>query len=126
MAKIHTIKKLDAIANTVLNELKHIGAFKWHVSNYHSIYIKFRDTRLGSIRIADHNGREKYNYKYQLTDASNRKLIRATIFKIRDHAKSIPDFNPDKFIVYSTAQNKYVEVESFDEYKNVILKKVIA
>lgn len=34
--------------------------------NTNSKYIKFRDSRLGSLRISDHVGRSKYSYRWQI------------------------------------------------------------
>jgi hypothetical protein len=48
----------------LLNNLRHLGAIKWH-SNTTSFYIKFRDIRIGSVRLSNHNSRERYNYTYE-------------------------------------------------------------
>ena len=60
------------IRKTLLKELKSYGIIDWHKSLHDSRYIKFRDCRLGSIRIANHPGRQKYNYTYEIsTDDEN-------------------------------------------------------
>ena len=43
------------VNDTFMSVLKPYGALEWHKSKYNSYYIKFKDTRLGSIRIADHD-----------------------------------------------------------------------
>jgi hypothetical protein len=59
-------KRIHVAKKQVLRRLKALGANLYHVSKYDSIYIRFRNKRLRSLRIADHNGREKYKYKWNL------------------------------------------------------------
>lgn len=54
----------DLVLN--LNECD-IECYLYHVSNSgNSFYIRFKDARIGSIRISDHEGRDRYRYKYNL------------------------------------------------------------
>lgn len=57
-----------SIANKIINELKlfDIHAYIWHVANTGSVYIRFSDNRMSSIRISNHNGRSRLKYKYNL------------------------------------------------------------
>lgn len=50
-----------------LNDLG-IGCYIWHVATTGSIYIRFDDNRMCSIRIGNHDGRSKLKYKYNLRD----------------------------------------------------------
>lgn len=54
----------DLILN--LNDLD-IECYIYYESRLkNSYYIRFEDARIGSIRISDHNGRDKYRYKYNI------------------------------------------------------------
>ena len=56
------------VANKLLVTLKEIGieGYIWHVATTGSVYIRFKDNRMCSVRIGDHNGREHLKYKYNL------------------------------------------------------------
>ncbi len=56
------------IAEEVVKHLNqhNLGAYIYHKARSGSAYIKFEDTKLCSIRIGDHDGREKYRYKFNL------------------------------------------------------------
>jgi len=44
-----------------------LGAYIWHNSETsNSVYIRFKDSRMGSIRISDHKGKSKYKYKFNM------------------------------------------------------------
>lgn len=57
-----------AIAKKLVQSLndKGIKCYIYHQSKYNSVYVKFEDERMRSVRIADHKGREKYKYKFNL------------------------------------------------------------
>lgn len=61
-----TDKKIRNIVKTLLSELKLLSPYIYHVSRWNSVYLKFKDIRLCSVRIGDHNGREKYRYKWNI------------------------------------------------------------
>jgi len=56
------------IASKLIVELgrKEIEAYIWHAATTGSVYIRFQDARMCSIRIGDHEGRSKLKYKYNL------------------------------------------------------------
>ena len=108
-------------ANYLLANLKSIGAIKWHTSTYGSKYIKFKDVRLGSIRISDHKGRTQYNYTYELTDISTTEEIDNVIQLIKAKSRILSNFNPENFIVYSKTQQRYIQLKSLNEYKDHVL-----
>jgi hypothetical protein len=56
------------VANSIIDSLKEkdIDAYLWHKATTGSVYIRFKDNRLGSIRIGDHKGISKYKYKYNI------------------------------------------------------------
>lgn len=114
---------IKQITKQLLKALKPLGAIDWHTSNHGSRYIKFKDVRLGSIRIADHKGRTKYSYTYELNDLSTEDEILLVIFEIKRKARTLPNFDPQKYIVYSEKYRTYVEAKNFKAYKNHILKK---
>ena len=115
-------KSLYETANQLMKELESIGAIKWHTSTYGSMYIKFKDVRLGSIRISDHKGRKQYNYTYELNQHNTKPDILAVVGSIKSKARTLSNFNPEHFIVYSKTQQRYIQLNNFNEYKNYILK----
>lgn len=61
------------LAERIISELKQKGveAYIWHVAGSGSTYIRFEDNRIGSVRLADHKGREHLKYKFNVrTDAA--------------------------------------------------------
>jgi hypothetical protein len=50
----------------VVKRLQVLGAYLFYSAQTGSQYVKFTDPRLGSLRIGDHGGREKYRYKWNL------------------------------------------------------------
>lgn len=110
------------ISNILKEELEPYGLLFWHESKHGSLYYKFKDTRLGSIRISDHKGRDKYNYRYELySDSSKKEDVFSVIVGCIESSYQIEDFDPTKFIVFKN--KKYSELNNFKEYRNHILKK---
>ena len=58
--------EIRELRRRVLTELKDLGAYVYYSATTGSIYIKFEDARLCSLRIGDHDGKEKYKYKWNL------------------------------------------------------------
>ena len=114
-------KSLYETANKLMRELESLGALRWHTSITNSIYIKFKDIRLGSIRISDHKGRTQYNYTYELNENSTKSDILAVIGNIKAKSRILSNFNPENFIVYSKTQQRYIQLKSFNEYKDHVL-----
>ena len=56
------------IANKIIAELQKEGvtAYLWHKATTGSVYVRFEDPRIGSIRIGNHNGRDQYQYKFNV------------------------------------------------------------
>lgn len=56
-----------AFAEKMIRELSSRGirAEIWHDAGK-SVYLRMDDARLGSIRISDHEGREKYEYRWNM------------------------------------------------------------
>lgn len=62
-------KRVRMIVIHLLDELEGEGAYLYHVSQFDSVYIKFKDEDLKSLRVADHNSQgmcKKYKYKWNL------------------------------------------------------------
>lgn len=114
-------KSLYETANQLMKELESIGAIKWHTSTYGSMYIKFKDVRLGSIRISDHKGRKQYNYTYELTNTDTIETVNNIIKRIKEKSQVLSNFDPEKYIVYSPKQRCYLEVSDYETYKDYIL-----
>lgn len=68
MGKTNKFKKAEDIANCVIDVLteRGVGCYIWRKATTGSVYIRFDDNRIGSIRIADHEGRSRLKYKYNL------------------------------------------------------------
>jgi hypothetical protein len=57
-------RKIQSTVAWILRELKPWGPVVWAQATTGSTYIKFPHWKLGSIRISDHPGIEKYSYKW--------------------------------------------------------------
>lgn len=112
---------ISSITKHLLKELKEFGAIDWHESKHTSRYIKFKDTRLGSIRIADHKGRSKYSYTYELTDTSTKEDIFKVVECIKIKSKTIYNFNPKAYVVFDKFNKVYINLANFEQYKKFIL-----
>jgi len=113
------------ISNVLVESLKNYGSIKWHKNSNHSFYIKFRDVRLGSIRIANHRGRDRYHYTYEIfkSDKDIERKIDDIVNAVIDKSQRIYNFDPEKYIVFDIKERKYKEVNGFREYKEAILNK---
>ena len=60
------VKVLRNMRDLILQSLKEHGAYLFYDAASGSQYIKFKDPRVGSLRIADHKGKERYSYKWNL------------------------------------------------------------
>jgi len=60
----------------VLDELADLEPYVYHRAATGSIYVKFKERRLRSLRIANHNGRSKYSYKWNLRSDISRRYDR--------------------------------------------------
>jgi len=59
-------KRIKKIAVFIVNELSQHGGYVYHESSHGTIYIRFKEPLLGSIRISDHSGNQKYRYSYNI------------------------------------------------------------
>lgn len=66
MAKSRYSKEIHSYKEKILSDLKHLNPYIYHESKNDSIYIKFENEKIRTIRIADHSGIEKYKYKWNL------------------------------------------------------------
>jgi hypothetical protein len=64
--KFRKAKNLE-IAHKIKKRLSKWNAYIYHVALTGSVYIKFPHWKLGSIRIADHDGRQKYHYTWTIS-----------------------------------------------------------
>jgi len=59
--------KIKKTLQTVLSDLKHLEPYVYHEAfTTNSVYVKFKDGRLRSLRMSDHNGYDKYRYKWNI------------------------------------------------------------
>ena len=56
------------IAESIIEKLKQrgINSYIWCVATTGSVYIRFEDAKICSIRIGDHDGKEQWKYKFNL------------------------------------------------------------
>lgn len=69
-----TVPELKEFVLLALGELE---PYVYHTSSWGSVYIKFPDQRIGSLRIADHPSRKHYRYRWNL------------LLKLGDHPGSV-------------------------------------
>lgn len=64
------------IAQTIIDTLQSngVGAYIYCEATTSSVYVRFTDARISSIRIADHDGRKKYRYKWNVR--TDRKFVK--------------------------------------------------
>ncbi len=111
------------IVNYLLEKLEPCGVFLWH-KNSQSYYLKFRDMRLGSIRVSDHKGRQKYNYTYEFhEDTTTKEALDNMIEDVVNQISKINNFNKDFYIAYSPRQKQFINIKYFELYKFIVLKK---
>lgn len=70
-AKFYNIsnKKIRIIVKTIINATEKYGVYIYHVAKFNSVYLKFDDPRMGSVRIADHYSKKdhlKYTWNIRL------------------------------------------------------------
>lgn len=113
------------ISDILIIRLKDYGIIKWHKNDNHSFYLKFRDVRLGSIRIANHKGRERYHYTYEIfnSDKDIHRKIEDICESIKNKSSTLNNFNPEKWIVWDKEKRGYKEVKNYQEYKDSIWSK---
>lgn len=112
-------------------ELKHLGALNWY-NNSTSFYIKFKDNRVGTIRLSNHKGREKYNCRFELISDKglfNVEELYEIIDKVHMRVLDIKGFNPDNFVIYHEGSyyrtNKIGYINSVRKTGGEILAKKI-
>lgn len=67
---------LGTYRDKVISELVSLGAYSYYSASSGSQYIKFKDPRIGSLRIGDHKGKSKYHYKWNLVIGGKRKTAK--------------------------------------------------
>ena len=113
------------ISESLFRWLEPYSVIKWHKNRNHSFYLKFRDVRLGSIRVSNHPGRELYRYTYKLyrQDEEIEKKISDVVSKVIAKSETIKNFDPKKFIVWDKENKVYKEVADYKTYRATILKQ---
>ena len=119
----------ERIARYVIDYMSDYGLILWHISKHGSVYLKFKDTRLGSIRIADHRSTKKYTYKYEINSTDRNSDIRTYVKSVIYYnvtnliLNRLEDFDKDKYIVYNRDLETYIELDTYEQFRNHILKK---
>lgn len=77
MGRTGTLGKqfLIQLRDEAVKRLESLGARVHYAAGTGSQYIKFKDPRIGSLRIADHTGKPKYHYKWNLVVGGERKTV---------------------------------------------------
>lgn len=59
-------KAIARVVDQILAMLSPYGVYVYHRAKTGSTYLKFLEPGMGSIRVGDHEGREKYHYRYNV------------------------------------------------------------
>lgn len=59
-------KAIARVVDQILVMLSPFGVYVYHRAKTGSTYLKFLEPGMGSIRVGDHDGREKYHYRYNV------------------------------------------------------------
>ncbi len=87
MTKSIKNRKVKAVVHKLIDNLSDLNPFIYHVSTWGSVYIKFDDYPW-SVRVADHDGRSRYNYKVNIhvEDCDKNYWLETDVFsKKRNH-----------------------------------------
>lgn len=57
---------IESLVAQLLVRLRPLGVYVYHRAKFGSVYLKFAEAGIGSVRVADHCGRAKYNYRFNL------------------------------------------------------------
>ena len=98
---------MKKIMDNTLSEFKSLGAYTYHVSKHGSCYVKFKNERLRSVRIADHDGRPWYRYKWNLVSHRPTEVVRDN--GVVRYFYNIIDFN--KFVSHVKNYSNALEKE---------------
>lgn len=81
------MKEFEEIAKELIKELDLIGvkSYIWHCATTGSVYVRFEDNRIGSVRLGDHNGKDKLKYKFNIR-SDNLEVFRELNFLERNHS----------------------------------------
>ncbi len=109
--------------NFFIEKLSSCGIFVWHkASNGKSTYLKFRDVRLGTIRISNHKCLEKYNYTTTFNyEEEGERELNEIVKKIKEKRSQISGFDKQKFIVKRRDGKGFEEVNTLREYRLVTM-----
>ena len=103
--------RIAKLAKRLVRDLEDLGAYIYHTGIYGSTYVKFTHPRLGSLRIADHPGRENYSYRWNLDLSIDEAYQDQHIGKTRYH---FPLHGRDDFVSQIREYAKQVQ-EGFND-----------
>lgn len=109
--------KREFLAEEILFRMETVGLLPtlYHSAFTGSIYIKFLGGQefLGSLRVANHEGKEKYSYKLNLREDIDESTVEQDGRVLR-HYWTFRDF--DKMIAYLCSQALVTKVDSSYDY----------
>lgn len=69
-------RRIRNVVRAIMNATRNLEPWIYHVSKFDSVYLKFKNEKMGSIRIADHAQRNHYKYKWNVRlDASSKSKV---------------------------------------------------
>ena len=72
----------DFFIKTIFDITKSLEPYIYHKSKSNSIYIKFQNASVGSLRIGNHKERDRYSYRWNLRhDYTEKKIVDQQKFK---------------------------------------------
>lgn len=103
-------QSLADIRKQIIRELGDVGAYLYYGAKSGSQYVKFGDPRLGSLRIADHEGIEKYPYRWNVLVGGRRRT--------RHLDKRVQEFYPLEDIALMCNHIRDRQIEILDNFGN--------
>ena len=115
--------KLKQVRNFLMKELKDYGILVWHISSSNkSIYLKFRDHRVGTIRLSNHEKKDCYDFCWELNyETSTKKQADSLVWAVKEKIKTLEGFNQNVYIVYNRRICKFVKARNMEEYRRMTM-----
>ena len=89
-ATISDVCRCEIVAREIIEELSDLGAYISNAAvNTKSIYIKFKNPKMLSLRVSDHKGKSKYSFRWNI-------MIGGKDFQKRDRGKIRAFYNENE------------------------------
>lgn len=92
----------QVIKKWILKNLKEYKPYVYYSARTGSLYLKFEDSSLGSVRIGDHQGIEKYRYRWNIWVGQSGRCE-----TVRDRGVDRFHFSPDNLQDFADAVRRF-------------------